>query len=62
MIQQQDAAVLRGPHPSAARLHTAFLLEDMYEMVRMGYWAVFPYSAVRSLTHLKIALAGVVPQ
>jgi hypothetical protein len=34
----------------------------MYDMVRMGYWVVLPYSAVRSLPHLKLAPCGVVPQ
>jgi hypothetical protein len=36
----------RGPHPSAVRVHAKFLLEDMREMVCMGYWIVLPYIAI----------------
>ncbi len=61
-IHQQDAAVARGPHPSARLQHAAFLLEDIYEYVRAGYWLVLPYSALRGHPLLKIAPAGVVPQ
>jgi hypothetical protein len=61
-LTQRDQAVRRGPHPSAARHHTEFLLEDMYDYVRMGYWLVLPYSAVRHLPQLKLAPSGVVPQ
>jgi hypothetical protein len=59
---QKDAAVRRGPHPSAAHIHTSFLLGDMLEMVKMGFWLVLPYSALRHETHLCIAPSGVVPQ
>ncbi len=58
----QDAAVARGPHPSASRQHTSFLLEDMFDYVRMGYWLVLPYSSLRGHPQLKIAPSGVVPQ
>jgi len=34
----------------------------MYEMVRMGYWLVLPYTAVRQFPQLKLAPAGVIPQ
>jgi hypothetical protein len=34
----------------------------MWDYVRMGYWAVLPYEAVRRLPHLRLAPAGVVPQ
>jgi hypothetical protein len=61
-IHQQDAAVQRGPHPSAGRQHATFLLEDMYNYVRAGYWLVLPYHALRGHPKLKIAPAGVVPQ
>jgi hypothetical protein len=54
--------VARGPHPSASRQHTSFLLEDMFDYVRMGYWLVLPYSAIRGHPQLKIAPSGVVPQ
>ena len=61
-LAQKDQAVHRGPHPSAARHYAAFLLEDMYDYVHMGYWVVLPYSAIRSLPHLKLAPSGVIPQ
>jgi hypothetical protein len=61
-LHQKDNAFRRGPHPSAARQFATFLLEDMYDYVKMGYWIVLPYSAVRRLPHLKLAPAGVVPQ
>jgi len=60
--QQQDVAATRGPHPSAQHVHSEFLLEDMYNMVRMGYWVVLPYSSLRGHPHLKLAPSGVVPQ
>ena len=59
---QKDLAFQRGPHPSAARQFASFLLEDMYDYVKMGYWVVLPYQSVRHLPHLKLAPAGVVPQ
>jgi hypothetical protein len=59
---KQDAAVLRGPHPSAGRQHAAFLLEDMYTYIRSRYWLVLPYHALRGHPKLKIAPASVVPQ
>jgi hypothetical protein len=34
----------------------------MYDYVNMGYWLVLPYSAVRHMTPLRLAPAGVVPQ
>jgi hypothetical protein len=61
-VPQQDAAVRRGPHPSAAHQYASFLLEDMWDYLRMGYWLVLPYSAVRGHPSLRIAPAGVVPQ
>jgi hypothetical protein len=54
--------VSRGPHPSAAHYYTSFLLEDLYDYVRMGYWLVLPYSSLRGHPTLHIAPAGVVPQ
>ncbi len=52
----------RGPHISAAKLYAPFVLEDMFNMVREGYWCVLPFSAVQHLPHLKLSPAGVVPQ
>jgi hypothetical protein len=59
---QQDAAVTRGPHPSARHQYTDFLLDDMYTYVTSGYWLVLPYSALRGHPHLKIAPSSVIPQ
>jgi hypothetical protein len=61
-LMQRDHAYLRGLHPSAALQHTAFLIEDMYDYVKMGYWTVLPFESVRHMPHLKLAPAGVVPQ
>jgi hypothetical protein len=61
-LAKKDITVQRAPHPSASKIHTTFLLEDMYDIVRMGYWVVLPYSAVQDFPYLKIAPSGVVPQ
>lgn len=37
-LHQKDQAFRRGPHPSAAKHYAAFLLEDMYDYVKMGYY------------------------
>jgi hypothetical protein len=60
--QCRHQAFTRGPHPSASRLYSRFLLEDMWDYVQMGYWTVLPFHAVQHLPHLKLAPAGVVPQ
>jgi hypothetical protein len=52
----------RGPHPSTVLHYAPFLLEDFYDYVKMGYWLVLPYHALRGHPRLKIAPAGVVPQ
>jgi hypothetical protein len=59
---QKDEAFKHGPHPSVAHQFTFFLLEDMHDMVRMGYWVVLPYDAVRSSTHLKLSQCVIIPQ
>jgi len=61
-MQQQNAAIARGPHPSAAQMYSSFLLEDMYDYVRSGYWLVLPYHTLCGHPHLKIAPSGVVLQ
>ncbi len=61
-VTQQDAAMCRGPHPSAAYQFSEFLLEDMFDYATMGYWMVLPYSALRGHPRLKLAPTGVVPQ
>jgi hypothetical protein len=52
-LAQKDAAVYRGPYPSTTRIYTTFLLEDMYEIIRMGFWVFLPYSSLRHEPHLK---------
>ena len=59
--ERRDAAVARGPHPSAAE-HSDFLREEMLEMCRRGQWMVLPYSEVRTRSHLRISPPGVIPQ
>jgi len=61
-LVQQDAAIAHGPHPSASRQFSEFLLEDMFDYAKMGYWLVLPYSAIRGHPSLKIAPVGVVLQ
>jgi hypothetical protein len=58
----KDLAYDIGPHKSAAVDYSTFLLEDMFDYVRMGYWTVLPYHAIRNQTFLRLAPAGVVPQ
>ena len=60
--QQLQTVLNRGAHVSAKRLYREFLFEDILDMVQKGYWTVLPFSAVQHLTHLKLSLAGVVPQ
>ncbi|MFN9983633.1 MAG: hypothetical protein ACK53Y_27155, partial [bacterium] len=58
-LQRRIDAVHRGPHPSASRLYSDFLLEDIADMVNMGFWTVLPFEAVQHLPHLALAPAGV---
>jgi hypothetical protein len=52
----------RGPHPSASRQFTNFILQDMHDYVTMGFWVVLPFTLVQTLPLLKLAPSGVVPQ
>jgi hypothetical protein len=47
---------------SASKHHAQFLIEDMFDYVQMGYWAVLPYQAVRHIPELRLSPSGVVPQ
>ena len=60
-LSQKDAAVARGPHPSA-REYSAFLRGEMYQMCLRGQWVVLPYSLVRKMPGLRVSPPGVVPQ
>jgi hypothetical protein len=61
-IHLKDTVYHRGPHKSAVQDYAAFLLEDMWDYVHMGYWVVLPYHSIRTQPHLRLAPAGVVPQ
>ena len=59
---QRDQAVQRGAHQSATVTSIDYLLTEMCDMIREGYWTGLPYSTVRHLPNLKIAPPGVMPQ
>jgi hypothetical protein len=61
-LSQQLQAYTWGPHVSAAKLYSSFVMEDMYHMVQADYWCVLPIQAVLGLPSLKLSPAGVVPQ
>ena len=50
-LEQKDAAVERGCHPSA-NLHSSFVREEMAEFIENNFWMVLPYDAVRDLPNL----------
>ena len=60
-MERRDAAVERGPHPSALE-HRDFLRSEMLEMCQRRQWVVLPYSAVRHLPGLRVSPPGVIPQ
>jgi hypothetical protein len=61
-VQRKWQAFQRGPHISAAKVYASFVREDMWNMIREGYWCVLPFAAVQHLAHLKLSPAGMVPQ
>ena len=60
-IPQRDAAMARGPHASA-HAFTAFLRDELADMIERGTWIVLPYDLLRHLPTLRISPMGVVPQ
>lgn len=60
-LEQRDAALKRGSHPSTHQ-HQDFIREEMASMVEQQYWTVIPYSQVRYLPSLRLSPMGVVPQ
>ena len=60
-LQQKDAAIRRGNHPSA-HAFTDFLRSEMQEMRSKGMFIVLPYSLLRHQPQLKISPLGCVPQ
>lgn len=60
-LHRLDAAVTRGSHKSAHQ-DREFVLEEMMDFCRQGYWMVVPYAAVRHWTNLRLSPIGAVPQ
>ena len=60
-LQQKDAAIQRGNHPSA-QAFTDFLREEMCDMRTKGMFIVLPYSYLRHHPELRISPLGCVPQ
>ena len=56
-----DAAIARGSHPSTIE-HSAFLREEMADMVAQKHWIVIPYDQAILLPHLCLSPMGVIPQ
>ena len=50
------------PQLSQKTTRSAFLRDELADMVEAGHWLVLPYSAVRHATDLRISPLGVVPQ
>jgi len=60
-LEQNDAAIQRGNHPSA-HAFTEFLREEMGDMRRKGMFIVLLYELLRDLPQLRISPLGCVPQ
>jgi hypothetical protein len=59
---QLKTTLVRGAHTSAKHQFRDFLMSDMLDMVKKGYWSVLPFKALDQFAHLKLSPAGVVPQ
>lgn len=60
-VTRTDAAVSRGAHKSAHQ-DREFVLEEMLDFCKQGYWIVMPYEAVRGWPGLRLSPIGAVPQ
>ena len=60
-LQQKDAAISRGNHPSA-HAFTDFLRSEMQDMRTKGMFIVLPYALIRHQPQLRISPLGCVPQ
>ena len=60
-LQQKDAAIQRGNHPSA-HAFTEFLRTEMCDMRAKGMFIVLPYALLRHHPQLRISPLGCVPQ
>ena len=59
--EELQAAVDRGPHPSA-EAHAEFLAQEAYEMCQRNHTFVLPFSAVKNLPGVEISPPGVIDQ
>ena len=57
-LEQKDACVERGCHPSATQ-HAAFLREEMADNIENKFWIVLPYELVKALIELMLTPAAV---
>ena len=53
-LQTKDACIKRGPHPSA-KLHAAFVRDEMADFAEGGHWVVLPYRLVREQEELRLS-------
>ena len=60
-LEQKDAAILRGNHPST-KAYSDFIHEEMTDMRSKGMFIILPYRHVRHLRPLRISPLGCVPQ
>jgi hypothetical protein len=60
-LEQKDAAMKRGCHPSASE-YTPFLRDEMAAMRRKGFFIVLPYELLREHPGLCISPIGCIPQ
>ena len=60
-LQQKDAAMARGNHPSALAF-TTFLREEFADMRSKGMFLILPYDLVRHLPQLRLSPIGCIPQ
>ncbi|EJK64484.1 hypothetical protein THAOC_14776, partial [Thalassiosira oceanica] len=59
--EELQAAVDRGPHPSA-KAHAEFLAQEAFEMCQRRHTMVLPFSAVKNLPGVEISPPGVIDQ
>ena len=57
-LEQKDACVERGCHPSATQ-HAPFLREEMADNIENKFWLVLPYEVVRALIELMLSPAAI---
>ena len=60
-LEQKDAAIARGNHPSV-NAFSDFIREEMLDMRKKGIFVVLPYHLIRDHPALRISPLGCVPQ